>query len=54
MKRELRRRHLAVFLVLAIVLPVLIVLGLRARRPMPVMDVLPAFAGEGAQGGVTR
>ena len=37
----LRRRHRAVFVALAVLLPVLVALALAARRAMPVVEALP-------------
>jgi hypothetical protein len=41
MKRELRRAHRAIFIILAILLPLLVAAGLWARRPPAVMEELP-------------
>lgn len=47
MTRSLRQRHRRVMLVLAVLLPLLFLVGLRARRPLPVMpgDTAPLAAG---------
>jgi len=42
MTREVRRRHLFVFLVLALLLPLGFFLGLAGRRPIPAEKELPA------------
>jgi hypothetical protein len=42
--RALRRRHLALWLALAILLPVLFVCALRARREPPLQDLPAALA----------
>jgi hypothetical protein len=39
MTRRLRQRHHRMFLALAILVPVIFILGLLARRPVPVMPV---------------
>jgi hypothetical protein len=41
MIRPLRRRHRAVVIVLAIVLPVVFAIAIATRKPVPVMPVLP-------------
>lgn len=41
MIRALRRRHRAAFVVLAVVIPVLLYLAVRARRLPPPMERLP-------------
>lgn len=54
MIRPLRRRHLWMWLVVALVTGVLAVLGLARRPEKPVMDSLPAalaIAAEGAASG---
>lgn len=48
MIRSLRRRHLRTFVVLAVVLPVLVVLGLLARQPIPAVDRLPGASADAA------
>jgi len=40
--RRLRRRHRAIWLALAVLLPVLYLVALAARRPAPLVDSLPA------------
>jgi hypothetical protein len=40
--RRLRRRHRRIWLVLAVLLPLLYVLALAARPPAPLVDSLPA------------
>ena len=41
MIRSARNRHRVTFLILAVVLPVLLVLGLLSRQTMPTVDSLP-------------
>lgn len=41
MIRRLRRRHLAIMLLLAVIIPALLIVALRARRPFP-RQSLPA------------
>lgn len=41
MIRTLRRRHLAIFIALAIILPILFWAGIAARKPIAVMKSLP-------------
>ncbi len=41
MIRELRRRHRRIFWSLAVALPVLIFIGLKARKEIPAMEKLP-------------
>lgn len=41
MIRSLRLRHRCMFIALAIALPLLVFIGLRARRAIPPMDHLP-------------
>lgn len=41
MIRSLRRKHFIIFLLLAVILPCLFVLGLLARRPVAVMEHIP-------------
>ena len=41
MIRCLRRKHFIIMLLLAVLLPVMLVLGLLARRPVAVMKNLP-------------
>ena len=45
MIRPLRRRHRAIFVGLALLLPALFVAGLASRRPAPLDDALPALGG---------
>ena len=42
MIHRLRRRHRATWLALAVLLPILYAMAIRARRPAPVMPSLPA------------
>jgi hypothetical protein len=42
--RRLRRRHLAIWVALALLLPLLLVAALRARRPVPVVPLPDALA----------
>jgi len=42
MIRSLRRRHLAVIIVISITLPILFIAGLLARRTVPVMKSVPS------------
>lgn len=44
MIRELRARHRRQLLFLAVALPVAVLVGLRARKGIPVMDPLPVEA----------
>jgi hypothetical protein len=44
MIRALRRRHLAIWVALAILLPVLLVVALRARRDPPASELPEALA----------
>jgi glucan phosphoethanolaminetransferase (alkaline phosphatase superfamily) len=48
MIRALRRRHLALWIVLAILLPVLFICALRARRQPPVQELPAALAPQAA------
>lgn len=41
MIRALRQRHRVIVIVLAIVLPLLALLALAVRRPIPTMETLP-------------
>lgn len=41
----LRRRHRLIFVLLAVLLPLLFVLALAARQPVPSADVPPPVAG---------
>lgn len=41
MIRCLRRKHRIIFILLAVMVPILFVLGLMARRPIDVMDRVP-------------
>ena len=41
MIRELRIRHRRMFIIIAIVLPLLVVIGLAVRRNIPPMEKLP-------------
>lgn len=45
MIHRLRRRHRRIWLVLAVLLPLLYVMALQARRPAPVIESLPAALG---------
>ena len=45
MIRRLRRRHRRMWLVLAIVLPLLYAIALAARRPAPIVETIPAVLG---------
>jgi len=55
MIRRLRRRHLRMWIVLAVVLPVLYWIAIAARAPAPVIERLPApladTGTDGAAGG---
>ena len=44
MIRSLRRRHLAIWFVLALLLPLLLVAALRARRDRPAGELPPELA----------
>lgn len=43
MTRPLRRRHRNVFIALGVLLPVIVLLGLSGRKPVPTVESLPTI-----------
>jgi hypothetical protein len=49
MIRPLRKRHRRIFFALGVVLPVALIVGVAARRPVPVLNSLPTSLAESLQ-----